>query len=264
MHPLVRGAAAAAILTALGSLDRDAPEPPPATSAAPSAGITGARDVSALPSPCGPGTLPEGPVCVRIPGETEALPGKVEDPRGADPARGELGADRIPRRPERPIDPAAYLYPVGAPAGEGAAPRVMGGTEGGRPGVRVAARPGEKVLALGLLHQVGPAEVVFVGDLAGGRTVVTAHTVDEGGRQRTYLLVHGSLDRASPEAVQGAKLAAGAVVGFARTENAGRLIEVYVEARELREGRGLDAAAARPADPAVSVPTDVRNVLPLR
>jgi hypothetical protein len=127
----------------------------------------------------------------------------------------------------------------------------------------VAARPGEKVLALDLLHQVGPAEVVFVGDLV-GRTVVTAHVVDEGGRQRTYLLVHGSLDRASPEAVTGAKLEVGAALGFARGENAGRLVEVYVEARELREGRGIDAVAARPSDPAVSVPTDVRNVLPLR
>ena len=254
MHPLVRGAAAAAILTALGSLDRDAP-PPPAASAAPT------PRVSDLPSPCGSGTLPEGPVCVRIPGENEAPPALL-DPRGADPTRGELGDGRIPRRPERPADPAAYVYPVGAPAGEGAAPRLLG-ADGTRPGVRVAARPNEKVLALALPHQVGPAEVVFVGDLV-GRTVVTAHEVDEGARRKTYLIVHGALDRAAPEAVQGAKLAAGAALGFARAENAGRLIEVYVETRELREGRTLGDVGARPADPAVSVPTDVRNVLPLR
>lgn len=256
MHPLVRGAAAAAILTALGSFDRGVAEPAPL--ATPGAEV---RGVDGLPAPCGPGTLPEGPVCVRIPGEKEADVARIaaESPP---PARSGLDSDRIPRRPERPADPAVYVFPVGEAARP---PRVMGPLEAAeQSGVRLAVRPGEKVVLLGLEHQVGPAEVIFAGDLM-GRTVVTAHTVDEGPRRRTYLLLHGGLDHAAPDVVQGAKLDAGAVLGFARVESGGRLIEVYLEARQVREGAKLDAAdPKRLLDAAVAVPIDVRNVLPLR
>jgi hypothetical protein len=127
--------------------------------------------------------------------------------------------------------------------------------------VRLAARPGEKVALVALDHQEGPAEVVFVGDLQ-GPTVVTAHTVDEGGRKRTYLLVHGWLDRAEAGIAAGAKLSAGATLGFARATAGGSLIEVYLEARQVREGSKVDPQ--RITDAATSAPTDVRNVLPLR
>src|SRR5579871_1561336 len=105
MHPLVRGAAAAAVLTALGSFDRGAPD------AAPSATPGGeVRGVDGLPAPCLPGTLPEGPVCIRIPTEDEATAARQALQPGR-PNRGDPQADRIPRRPERPADPAAYVYP---------------------------------------------------------------------------------------------------------------------------------------------------------
>jgi hypothetical protein len=146
-----------------------------------------------------------------------------------------------------------------------------------RPGVRLAVRPGAKVVLLALDHQAGPAEVIFSGDLF-GRTVVTSHVVEDGPRKRTFLLFHGGLDHAAPGAVQGAKLEAGAELGAARSEAGGGLIDVYLEARELREGAKLDTShpegrpgapfdAADPkrlTDPSVGVPTDVRNVLPLR
>ncbi len=264
MHPLVRGAAAAAVFTALGSLARPAP-PPDEPGPVPGE----PRGVDGLPAPCGPGTLPEGPVCLRIPGESEAAARAAEQDRApkAAPAGEGLGADRIPRRPERPADPAAYVYPVGEP---GRAPRLL---PGGEAGVRIAARPGEKVVLLGLPGQEGPAEVVFVGDLV-GRTVVTAHTVADGARRRTYLLFHGLLDRAAPEVTPGAHLEAGAVLGYARAEvSEGRegLIAIHLEARELREGARLDLGQdAGPPDgkrltsAALAVPIDVRNVLPLR
>jgi hypothetical protein len=263
-HPLVRGAAAAAVLTALGSLDRAAPDT--VSRAAPT---TDVRGVDGLPAPCGPGTLPEGTVCVRIPGEAEAarLALEAEVAPSAEP-RQAAGLDPIPRRPERPADPAAYLYPVG----RGRPPRVLGGFDAlpfrGRAeeqaGVHLAVRAGEKVEAVSLEHQQGPAEVVFVGDLF-GPTVVTRHRVEEGGRPREYLLFHGRLDRVEPGLAAGAKVDAGATLGFARSETGGGLIEVYLEARQVREGVKLDGAdPKRLTDAAATVPIDLRNVLPMK
>jgi hypothetical protein len=254
MHPLVRGAAAAAALTALGSFDRGAPTPGPSEVPAGEP-----RGVDGLPAPCLAGTLPEGPVCLRIPGPEENAAARLAPVPLEGPNRGAtFTADRIPRRPDRPADPAAYHYPVGAPDRP---PRVMGGLD--QPGIRLAVRPGEPVVVLSLDHQAGPAEVVFAGDLA-GRTVVTAHVLEEGTRKRTVLLFHGGLDHASPAAIPGARLEAGATLGAARTELGGGLIDVTLEARELRDGARLENVdAKRLADPAFAVPTDVRNVLPL-
>lgn len=260
MHPLVRGAAAAAVFTALGSLDRTPPPPPPA-GAAPANDV---RGVDGLPAPCLPGTLPEGAVCVRIPAEGEAarLPLEAEAPPQATP-RAAVEGDRIPRRPERPADPAAYVYPVGGAR----APRVLGGYDGARdgasalPGVHLAARPGEKVVLLSLDHQDGPAEVVLAGDLF-GPTVVTRHVVDERGKKQSYLLFHGRLDRPEVGLAAGTKLEPGATLGYARADNGGSLIEVYLEARLLREGVAVDPKKL--TDAATAVPIDPRDVLPLR
>jgi hypothetical protein len=262
MHPLVRGATAAAVLTALGSLDRRPMEAPPSASPAPAV-----RGVDGLPAPCAAGTLPEGPVCVRIPGPDERAAAGASVPS---PGRHAPEIERIPRRPERPADPAAYVYPAG---GAGAAgPRLLAG--GDRPGVRVAVRPGERVLLVALDHQVGGAEVVFVGDVF-GRTVVTAHRIDVGAspgeapaaehRERTILLFHGGLDHTAAGAVVGAKLDVGDELGTAPSELGAGLLELYVEARELRDDAKLEPLTPeRLRDPALAVPTDVRNVLPLR
>src|SRR3954467_5247271 len=112
MHPLVRGAAAAALLTALGRFDRSPPPPDPGE-----APKTDVRGVDGLPAPCGPGTLPEGPVCIRIPGEADAQLGLLEDspaPR-QEPRREVNAGDRIPRRPERVSDASQYVFPIGTP-----------------------------------------------------------------------------------------------------------------------------------------------------
>src|SRR5262245_2463115 len=102
MHPLVKGAAAVAVLTALESFDRG-PPPRPQSVQAPAQ----ARGVDGLPALCGPGTLPEGPVCVRIPAEDLAAPKEI-----ASLGRSARGQDAIPRRPDRPADPGRYRYPV--------------------------------------------------------------------------------------------------------------------------------------------------------
>src|SRR5262245_41520861 len=108
MHPLVKGAAAVAVLTALGSLDQGAPPPPPPPLAAPPS----ERGVDGLPALCDREALPEGPVCVRIP-PPSAPPKEPLARRGS-------AAESIPRRPDRSPDPASYRYPV-----EGQ--RVLGG-----------------------------------------------------------------------------------------------------------------------------------------
>lgn len=262
MHPLVRGAAAAAIFTALGSFDRRAPEP--VRGAAP---VEQVRGVDGLPAPCQPGTLPEGPVCVRVPEAGESTKPSLE----ADPPRlvGRSGvdADRIARRPERSADPSAYLYPVGgidrAPRilGGGGLPRTVSRPASDLPGLHIAARPGEKVVLLALDHQDGAAEIVHVGDVF-GTTVVTRHHVDDGVKKREYLVFHGRIDRADPKLEVGAKLEAGSTLGFARSDNGGGLVEIYVEVRLVREGASLDPKKL--TDASAALPIDPRDVLPLR
>lgn len=257
MHPLVRGAAAAAVLTAVGGL-----APPELVPLAGHAPAEAARGVDGLPAPCLAGTLPEGPVCVRAPAGGDATRPRLEadelKPTSRTPS---VDADRIARRPERPADPAAYVYPVGA----GRAPRLLGGFDGKRegaselPGVHLAARPGEKVVLLALEQQRGPAEVVFVGELF-GTTVVTRHEIEDGPRKKSMLLFHGRIDRPEPSLAAGAKLEGGATLGFARVDLGGGLIEVYVEARQLRDGASLDGKKL--TDPGVALPIDLRDVLP--
>lgn len=246
MHPLVKGAAAVAVLTALGGLDRGPPPPPP-TVAPPAL----SRGVDGLPALCGPGSLPEGPVCLRVPLE-QASP-------LVDLGRGKGAPESIPRRPDRPADPARYRYP-------GEAPRVLGGFDvGATPqGIRLAAAPGEQIKLLALEHQEGPAEVVFASDEKGAATLATYHLVRDGERALAYLLILRELDRLAPGIAAGALLAPGAPLGVA---GASAPAEFSLEARQVRgatarERRGpLDQK--RLTDPSVAIPIDLRNVLPL-
>jgi len=253
MHALVRGAAAVAVLTALGSLDRGRPAPAPVVMA-PSA----ATGVDGLPALCGTGTLPEGPVCLRIPQEQNR---RLGEPM----ARAAQAGDQIPRRPDRPADPASYRYPVGSAE---RAPRVLSGFEAGQVqddgGVRLAAQPGEQVTLVGLEQQEGPAEVVFAGERE-GQTVATLHRVREGERLRSYILIHGGLERLAPGVSVGAQLDPGATLGHAGVDMARGLITITLAARQLREGASLAALdKKRLTDAAISIPIDLRNVLPAR
>jgi len=248
MHPLVKGAAAVAVLTALGGLDHGSP-PPPRVVEAPAK----ARGVDGLPALCAKGTLPEGPVCVRIPAEDEA------SARPADLGRARRAEEAIPRRPDRPADPARYRYPV-----EGQ--QVLGGFDvGATPqGVRLAAAPGETIKLVALDHQDGPAEVVFVADRPGAAAVATRHAVREGERTRVILLVFGHLDHVAPGLAVGAKLEAGAAIGFAAPKPP---TEISLEARQVRESAAAKAGPLdekRLTDTSLAIPIDLRNVLATR
>ncbi len=247
-----------AVLTALGNLDPEGP-PPPAVivdQAIP-------RGVDGLPALCGEGTLPEGPVCLRIPSELEQTSDK---PLKKDRSSGDL----LPRRPDRPAEPSRYRYPVGS---ADQAPRLLAGFDARYGGlrdkdapegqVRLAARPGETVRLVGLEGQEGSAEIVFAGE-SSGLVVATLHHVREGQLERSYLLIHGGLGRLERGITRGAKLEPGKPLGFAATNMDGGLVSITLAARKLREGASLGALdPKRLEDPSSTIPIDLRNVLPL-
>jgi murein DD-endopeptidase MepM/ murein hydrolase activator NlpD len=115
-----------------------------------------------------------------------------------------------------------------------------------------------------LEHQVGDAEVIHVGTLM-GYSVVTRHTLREGGRTRDYVLIFGHLDAAAPGLARGAVLKEGELVGFVGDTGSPELVHLHLEARRLRDGiEGSKLTAGRILAPDVSIVCDPRNVLPLR
>ena len=195
---------------------------------------------------------------------------RARAPGNASPAVNDVGrsgtaGERVPRRPRSARrTPRATVYPVGV--GE-RAPRVLGAFDGerGGHGVEIAATPGEKVTLVALEGQEGPAEVVFAGERDGALAVATRHDVREGGELRGYLLIHSGLERLEQGLAEGAKLEAGAALGHVPITAGGHLITLNLEARQVRAGATLGTVdEKRLADSSVSVPIDLRNVLPLR
>lgn len=183
-----------------------------------------------------------------------------------------LDYDQIPRRPERPEAYVAYRYPL-----TGAA--VVSGYDLDKPdseqrrgemnavghgGVDLVDALGTPIAMIHLEHQVGDAEVLYVGPLY-GQTVVTRHVVREGGVLRDYVLLFGHLDRAGDDVRRGRHLRDGETVGFVGNTASPRLVHLHLEARRMRDGvdpwqlfgEGLRARES-------SIVTDPRNVLPLR
>lgn len=172
----------------------------------------------------------------------------------------------IPKRPERPADASAYRFPLA----DGVKPVVLAGLDlppGAMPDVDIGpaavllgASSGDEVVVVTLEGQEGPAEIAFVGELA-GQTVITAHMVREGGRLRQILLVHGYLQRPSEHAIVGSSVEEGEVLGFVGSLPAGRDV-LYVEARQVREGTNLSSVGPdKLLDDSTSIACDVRNVL---
>ena len=119
-----------------------------------------------------------------------------------------------------------------------------------------------------LEHQVGDADVVYVGPLF-GTTVVTRHTVREGGRLRDYVLLFGHLDSPAPGIAAGRALKEGELVGFVGDTGSPELVHLHLEARRVRDG--VDIAerirlrgGGSLLEPDATVVCDPRNVLPLR
>jgi murein DD-endopeptidase MepM/ murein hydrolase activator NlpD len=202
--------------------------------------------------------------------EAESATGGHHDPHGR-----WVAYDQIPRRPDRPADYDAYLYPV--PCERGC---VVSGYDLDRPdesqrrgrrlrqvghgAVDLPQRKGTPVTLVSLEHQQGDAEVLYVGPLF-GTTVVTRHTLREGGQVRDYVLIFGHLDAASPGMRAGARVRAGDIVGFVGDTGSPDLVHLHLESRRVREG--VDPSRLTPAaliDGASTMPCDPRNVLPLR
>jgi murein DD-endopeptidase MepM/ murein hydrolase activator NlpD len=183
-----------------------------------------------------------------------------------------LDYEQIPRRPERPEEYAAYRYPViDAP--------VVSGYDLDRPdeeqrrghmhavghgGVDLMAPMGTTISMVRLDHQVGDAEVLYVGPLY-GETVITRHVVREAGVDRDYVLLFGHLDHVGDDVRRGRRLREGATVGFVGNTDSPELVHLHLEARRLRNG--IDAwrlPAYLVTAREYTVVTDPRNVLPLR
>jgi murein DD-endopeptidase MepM/ murein hydrolase activator NlpD len=225
---------------------------------------------------CPENTLPDGDVCVHLPGDDEGGPDTEAEKAAHHDKRGHYVVyDQIPRRPDRPSGYDAYRYPVAC-----AGPCVVSGYDLDRPddaqrrgrslshvghgGVDIPQRKGEPIVALPLEHQQGDAEVLYVGPLF-GNTVVTLHTLREGGQLRDYVLLFGHLAGPAPGLARGAHLGEGDLVGYVGDSGSPELVHLHLEARRVREG--VDAhkylGGALLADQ-VTVVCDPRNILPLR
>ncbi len=226
---------------------------------------------------CGPGLFADGRACVHL---TPSVPASPLARNAHHNRSGEwIVYDEIPRRPDRPADYDAYVYPVppGLPGGHS----VVSGFDLDRPdltqrrgptlhavghgGVDLPQAKGTPIHMVPLENQQGDADVVYVGPLF-GNTVVTRHTLREGGGLRDYIVLFGHLDAPAPGLTKGARLRAGDVVGTVGDTGSPELVHLHLEARRVREGVDITTITppARLLAPEVSVVCDPRNVLPLR
>jgi murein DD-endopeptidase MepM/ murein hydrolase activator NlpD len=249
----------------------------------------GARPLFAA---CPPGTLPDADVCVHLPSTRAGDPESGEDALAAENAHRERTGrwtvyEQIPRLPDRPADYDAYRYPV--PAGLPGGHFVVSGYDLDRPdesqrrgrtlhavghgGIDLPDPRGTHVTLVALEHQVGDADVVYVGHLF-GTTVVTRHTVREGGRLRDYVLLFGHLDAPAAGLAAGRVVKEGELVGYVGDTGSPELIHLHLEARRVRDGinvadrvsgkGGGGGGAGSLLDPDATIVCDPRNVLPLK
>jgi len=244
------------------------------------ASIAHAEPLSPLtPALCPVGSLPDGDACVHIQSDDDDAPETSASPNAHHDKRGRwVVYDQIPRRPDRPADYDAYRYPV--PCAHGC---VVSGYDLDRPddtqrrgrhlshvghgAVDLPQKKGTPITMVALEHQVGDAEVVYVGPLF-GTTVLTRHTLREGGQLRDYLLLFGHLDAPAGGLAAGVHLKEGDSVGFVGDTGSPELVHLHLEARRLREGvdvgNVLKQGPGALIDNESSVVCDPRNVLPLR
>jgi murein DD-endopeptidase MepM/ murein hydrolase activator NlpD len=266
------------------TVDHPSPEAWPVSANAPKPSAERAASAASQLSQasCPAGTLPDGDACVHFHvGRDGAEHDEgASSPEAVNSHRDTLGRwvvyEEIPRRPDRPADYGAYRYPVPCEARGCVASgydldrsdeqqrRTQRLRDVGHGAVDLPEPKGTPVRLVPLEHQEGDAEVVYVGPLF-GTTVVTRHTVREGGRLRDYLILFGHLDAASPGLTQGSPVHEGDVVGLVGDSGSPGLVHLHLEARRLRDG--VDPAKLAPSalvDGTESIVCDPRNVLPLR
>jgi murein DD-endopeptidase MepM/ murein hydrolase activator NlpD len=228
-----------------------------------------------LPIGCPPKMLPDGDVCVRLPDREEGGSQAESEQNAHRDAHGHWTVyDEIPRRPERPADYDAYRYPV--PCDHDC---VVSGYDLDRPdemqrhkrhgvvghgAVDLPQTKGTPVVMVGLEHQEGDAEVIYVGPLF-GTTVITRHVLREANELREYLLLFGHLDLQAPGIQRSARLKDGDVIGFVGDTGSPEAVHLHLETRRVRAD--IDVGKLPPAAMIAnenSVVCDPRNVLPLK
>lgn len=259
MHPLVRAASAVAVISAIGAFEPLKTAPPHA----PHAAQAGAPALTQMG--CGPRSIPEGDVCVPLPASADALaPANESRGRGE---RAPKGRELIPRRPDRPADGTALRYPVEGPILFGFDDTLRPEDEASEAtlgALDIGSTRGAGVKVVELVGQTKKAEVVGMGELF-GRTVVTLHTVSEGGHDRQYLVFHGRLDAFAPDLAPGKELASGDPVGFAGDSGTPGQVHLHLEVRQVRSDLDVrPLELGRLGDQSVSIPCDPRNVFPPR
>jgi murein DD-endopeptidase MepM/ murein hydrolase activator NlpD len=236
------------------------------------------------PRTCPPGTFIDDGACITLPADESFGEDPVGAPEGESVANGHfekngkwLAYEQIPRRPDRPADYDAYVYPIppGLPNGHS----VVSGYDLDLPdalqrhgkmraighgGVDLPQKKGTPIKMIALDHQVGDARVIHVGKLF-GNSIVTVHTVREGGRTREYVLIFGHLDGYAPGLKPGDAIPTGGLVGYVGDSDSPRLVHLHLEARRVRDG--VDGAKLLPGRilvPESTIVCDPRNVLPLK
>jgi murein DD-endopeptidase MepM/ murein hydrolase activator NlpD len=187
--------------------------------------------------------------------------------------------EQIPRLPERPADYDLYRYPI--PPGLADGHYVVSGydldqpdakqrrgatlTHVGHGAVDLPQAKGTPVRMITLEHQEGDAEVLYAGKLF-GTTVLTRHSVREGGRVRDYVMLLGHLDSIAPGVSPGGLIRDGELVGAVGDSGSPRLVHLHLELRRIRDGVDLAKVPAGPPmiGEAVTVVCDPRNVLALK
>jgi hypothetical protein len=185
-----------------------------------------------------------------------------------------LDYDQIARRWDRPEAYTAYRLPVPPTAyvasgydldkPDDQQRRAPNLSAVGHGGVDLADKMGTPVRMVTLDHQVGDAEVLYVGHLF-GTSVVTRHTIREAGHKRDYVLIFGHLDAAAEQVWRGRRLHEGELVGYMGNTDSPELVHLHLEARRMRDGVDAWHVPGWSIDAReYSVVSDPRNVLPLR
>jgi murein DD-endopeptidase MepM/ murein hydrolase activator NlpD len=273
VEPLVKAAALAAALSALiRGAEVGLPPLSPPTLVASGASEAG----SELRAQCPSGTLPDGRVCIPVPRQGAGEPLEAEQAAHRDKTGQWRTYDQIPRRPDRPRSYRAYRYPVPVPKGQAF---VASGYDLDRPdsqqrrgedlkavghgGIDIHQSRGTEVRLVNLEHQVGDAEVLFVGELF-GNSVVTRHAVREGGRLRDYVVIYGHLEGPAPGLAPGMNTREGSLLGFVGDSGAPGDVHLHLEVRRVREGVNAAELSARGiTQNSKTVVCDPRNVMPL-
>jgi murein DD-endopeptidase MepM/ murein hydrolase activator NlpD len=217
-------------------------------------------------------------VCIPVPATEDGEGLELEPERNAHRTKSGhfTEYDQIPRHPERPSDYRAYRYPVEPLAGQSL---LMSGYDlhlpdasqrrghnlkaTGHGGIDLAQRRGAEIHLIYLEHQVEPTELIFSGWLF-GNSVVTLHTVNEGGQRREYIVIYGHLEGAAHGLLVGDLLDEGALIGYVGDSDSPGAVHLHLEIRQVRAG--VQARNLQPAefvDNARTVACDPRNLLPL-